>query len=128
MEVILRQAVEALGHPGDIVKVSAGYARNYLLPRGLLRGDAGKPESARAGGSASSRQRSSAALSARLATRRAVYSLFFRRASGRASIRLSDRIDIEHQLEGQGFSLEKRKSSGTTLFARGSKYHQLHAT
>ena len=35
MEVILRQAVEKLGHPGDIVKVSAGYARNYLLPRDL---------------------------------------------------------------------------------------------
>jgi large subunit ribosomal protein L9 len=35
MEVILRRAVEKLGHPGDIVKVSAGYARNYLLPRGV---------------------------------------------------------------------------------------------
>ena len=35
MEVILRQAVEKLGHPGDIVKVSAGYARNFLLPRGV---------------------------------------------------------------------------------------------
>jgi len=35
MEVILRQAVESLGHPGDIVKVSAGYARNYLIPRGM---------------------------------------------------------------------------------------------
>src|SRR5207237_7587160 len=35
MDVILRQAVEKLGHPGDIVKVSAGYARNYLLPRGF---------------------------------------------------------------------------------------------
>ena len=35
MEVILRQAVENLGHPGDIVKVSAGYGRNYLLPRGF---------------------------------------------------------------------------------------------
>jgi hypothetical protein len=34
MEVILRQAVDKLGHPGDIVKVSAGYARNFLLPRG----------------------------------------------------------------------------------------------
>ena len=29
MEVILRQAVDKLGHPGDIVKVSAGYARNF---------------------------------------------------------------------------------------------------
>lgn len=35
MEVILRQAIEKLGHPGDIVDVSNGYARNYLLPRGL---------------------------------------------------------------------------------------------
>lgn len=35
MEVILRQAVDKLGHPGDVVKVSAGYARNFLLPRGF---------------------------------------------------------------------------------------------
>ena len=35
MEVILRQAVENLGHPGDLVKVSTGFARNYLLPRGV---------------------------------------------------------------------------------------------
>ena len=35
MEVILRQAVEKLGQPGDVVKVSAGFARNYLLPRGI---------------------------------------------------------------------------------------------
>lgn len=35
MDVILRQAIENVGNPGDIVKVSNGYARNYLLPRGL---------------------------------------------------------------------------------------------
>ena len=35
MEVSLRQAIDNLGHPGDIVKVSPGYARNFLLPRGL---------------------------------------------------------------------------------------------
>jgi large subunit ribosomal protein L9 len=35
MEVILRQSIDQLGQPGDIVKVSAGYARNFLLPRGL---------------------------------------------------------------------------------------------
>ena len=35
MEVILRAAVEKLGHPGDVVKVSPGFARNYLLPRGI---------------------------------------------------------------------------------------------
>ena len=35
MEVILREDVQHLGHIGDIVKVRPGYARNYLLPRGL---------------------------------------------------------------------------------------------
>ena len=35
MEVILREHVDNLGRRGDIVKVAAGYARNYLLPRKL---------------------------------------------------------------------------------------------
>ena len=35
MEVILRQAVDNVGKPGDIVEVKDGFARNYLLPRGL---------------------------------------------------------------------------------------------
>jgi large subunit ribosomal protein L9 len=34
MEIILRQAIENLGHPGDVVTVKNGYARNFLLPRG----------------------------------------------------------------------------------------------
>jgi len=35
MEVILREHVDNLGRRGEIVKVAAGYARNYLLPRRL---------------------------------------------------------------------------------------------
>ena len=35
MEIILKQDVDKLGHRGQVVKVSAGYGRNYLLPRGL---------------------------------------------------------------------------------------------
>ena len=35
MEIILRQTVENLGHPGDVVTVKNGYARNFLLPRGF---------------------------------------------------------------------------------------------
>lgn len=34
-EVILRQEVVNLGHAGEIVDVAPGYARNFLLPRGL---------------------------------------------------------------------------------------------
>ncbi|HUL76122.1 MAG TPA: 50S ribosomal protein L9 [Vicinamibacteria bacterium] len=35
MELILRDDVDKLGHRGDVVKVKDGYARNFLLPRGL---------------------------------------------------------------------------------------------
>jgi large subunit ribosomal protein L9 len=35
MEVILREDVPHLGNIGDVVKVKPGFARNYLLPRGL---------------------------------------------------------------------------------------------
>jgi large subunit ribosomal protein L9 len=35
MEVILREPVQHLGVAGEVVKVKDGYARNYLLPKGL---------------------------------------------------------------------------------------------
>ena len=35
MQLILNEEVPNLGGPGDVVKVRAGYARNYLLPRKL---------------------------------------------------------------------------------------------
>lgn len=35
MELLLKQNIEHLGRIGDVVKVKSGYARNYLLPRGL---------------------------------------------------------------------------------------------
>lgn len=35
MKVILRQEVDNLGAMGDVVTVKDGYARNFLIPRGL---------------------------------------------------------------------------------------------
>ena len=35
MEVILREDIKTLGKAGDLVKVKPGYARNFLLPKGL---------------------------------------------------------------------------------------------
>jgi large subunit ribosomal protein L9 len=35
MEVVLREDVDKLGLRGEVVNVARGYARNYLLPRGL---------------------------------------------------------------------------------------------
>lgn len=35
MKVILKENIDTLGHIGDIIKVAPGYARNYLIPKGL---------------------------------------------------------------------------------------------
>jgi large subunit ribosomal protein L9 len=35
MEVILRDDIKTLGKAGDLVRVKPGYARNFLLPKGL---------------------------------------------------------------------------------------------
>jgi len=35
MRVVLRADIDTLGHKGDLLEVADGYARNYLVPRGL---------------------------------------------------------------------------------------------
>jgi large subunit ribosomal protein L9 len=35
MKIILQKEVDKLGGPGDLVSVADGYARNFLIPRGL---------------------------------------------------------------------------------------------
>ncbi len=35
MKIILQKPVDRLGDAGEVVQVAAGYARNYLFPRGL---------------------------------------------------------------------------------------------
>jgi len=35
MKVILKEAVKDLGEMGELVEVKRGYARNYLIPRGM---------------------------------------------------------------------------------------------
>ena len=42
MKIVLRSDVEHVGQKGDIVDVADGYARNFLVPRGLaLRANSG---------------------------------------------------------------------------------------
>lgn len=35
MEILLKQHIEHVGRTGDVVDVKPGYARNFLLPRGM---------------------------------------------------------------------------------------------
>ena len=35
MRIILKEDIEKLGNKGDIIEVADGYARNYLIPKGL---------------------------------------------------------------------------------------------
>ena len=113
MEVILRQAVDKLGHPGDIVKVSTGYARNFLLPRGVAyEATAGNKKRI-----AQEKERLEAAENARVATAQA-YASKLEQVSLTFSARVGEEgklfgsvtsADIQHQLETQGFpEVEKR--------------------
>ncbi len=55
MKVILRSDVDKLGRKGDVVTVADGFARNYLVPKGLAM-KAGRGEAAQAGAMRRSRE------------------------------------------------------------------------
>ena len=113
MEVILRQAVENLGKPGDVVKVSNGYARNFLLPRGVAfeatPGNLKRIQLERNRLEAAENERRQTAQ--QLAEKMEQVQLTF-------SARVGDEgklfgsvtsADIAQQLEAQGFHVEKRQ-------------------
>jgi large subunit ribosomal protein L9 len=113
MEVILRQAVENLGHPGDIVDVSAGFGRNYLLPRGLAyaatTGNKKRIEQEKQRLDAAENSRRAQAQE--VADKLAQVSLTFSARVGEEGKLFGSvtATDIAHQLEGQGFTIEKRQ-------------------
>jgi large subunit ribosomal protein L9 len=113
MEIILRQSIENLGKPGDIVKVSPGYARNYLLPRGLAYeatpGNRKRIAMEKERLEAAEQERIKAAQA--LAERLESVQLTFSARVGEeeklfGSVTASD---IAHQLEAQGFDVEKKQ-------------------
>ncbi len=113
MEVILRQAIDNLGHPGDLVKVSPGYARNFLLPRGLAYeatpGNVKRIAQERARLEAAEGERRSAAEG--VAKRLEEVSITFAARVGEEG-KLFGSVtpaDIAAQLAAQGFEIEKRQ-------------------
>ena len=113
MEVILRQTIENLGNPGDVVTVKSGYARNYLLPRGFAY--AATPgnlkriaqEKARLEAAEAERRQAAEGLAKKLDE---VQLTFSARVGEEGKLFGSvTAADIQQQLEAQGFSIEKRQ-------------------
>ncbi|HEY6395316.1 MAG TPA: 50S ribosomal protein L9 [Candidatus Binataceae bacterium] len=113
VQVILNEDVPNLGRPGDVVKVRAGFARNYLLPRklaveanpknlrafehqkriGMMRRETKKSEAA-------SLKRRLEAISLTLAARAGEEGKLFGSVTN---------IDIERELRQRGFVIERRR-------------------
>src|SRR3954464_2146308 len=113
MEIILRQGVENLGGPGDVVNVKAGYARNYLLPHGLAYeatpGNLKRIQQERDRLEAAENERRNAAST--IAERLEQVALPFSARVGEEGKLFGSvtSADIAQQLEAQGFHLEKRQ-------------------
>lgn len=112
MEIILRQAVENLGHPGDVVTVKNGYARNFLLPRGFAYeatpGNLKRiaAERSRLEAAENERRESASTLARRLEE---VQLTFSARVGEEGKLFGSvTSADIAEQLATQGFHIEKR--------------------
>ena len=113
MEIILRQAVENLGKPGDVVNVKSGYARNYLLPHGLAYeatpGNLKRIQQERDRLEAAENERRAGAQG--IAEKLEQVSLTFSARVGEEGKLFGSvtATDIAQQLETQGFHIEKRQ-------------------
>lgn len=113
MEIILRQAIENLGKTGDVVKVKAGYARNYLLPHGLAYeatpGNLKRIQQERDRLEAAENERRQAASG--IAEKLEQVSLTFSARVGEEGKLFGSvtAADVAQQLEAQGFHIEKRQ-------------------
>ena len=113
MEVILRNAIDKLGHPGDVVEVSAGYARNFLLPRGFAfaatEGNKKRIAQEKTRLEAAENERRDAATT--IAEKLGEVSVTFSARVGEEGKLFGSvtTADIAHQLEAQGFHVEKRQ-------------------
>ncbi len=113
IELILRENVTSLGKTGDLVRVKPGYARNFLLPRGLAfeATEGNKKRIAAESKARSAKDATERAEAEALAARIGAVTLAFTAKAGEdgklfGSVTASD---IAEQLEGHGFTIDKRK-------------------
>ena len=113
MEVILREDVEHLGRAGEIVAVKNGYARNYLIPRGLAySATAGnrkriETEHKRQADRAAADRTTAEALMAKLADVSLTFSV--KTAEGEKLFGSITAQDIADRLRERGYDIDKRR-------------------
>lgn len=111
--ILLREDVDALGGRGEIVKVRAGYARNYLLPQGLAtlatKGNVKQIEQERAALlKRASEERATAELQKE---QMGVIELAFERKAGEGGTLFGSvtSMDIAEALQAKGYEIDRRK-------------------
>ena len=113
MELILRDEVDNLGGRGDIVKVKAGYGRNFLLPRKLAvpltEGNKKVVEQQRL--AHAKRDAKDKADAETLAAALGQVTLSFTRKAGEAGALFGSvtSIDVAEALAQKGYNIERRK-------------------
>jgi large subunit ribosomal protein L9 len=113
MEVILREHVDNLGRRGDVVKVAAGYARNYLLPRNLALAvtEANKRQIERERKNAEARELEEKSQAEAFAARLADVEIAIARRVGENDTLYGSvtTADIAAALAAKGFEIDRRK-------------------
>ena len=112
-QVLLREDIDNLGARGEIVRVKAGYARNYLLPRKLAVEATASNVKQNEGERAAlfkreAKERSSAEGQADQLKN---LTLKFERKVGEAGVLYGSvtSMDIAHELKEQGYEMDRRK-------------------
>jgi large subunit ribosomal protein L9 len=112
-QVLLREDIDNLGARGEIVRVKAGYARNYLLPRNLAveatANNVRQIEGEKAAlAKREAKERSTAELQASQLQK---LTLKFERKVGEAGVLYGSvtSMDIAHALQEQGYEIDRRK-------------------
>src|SRR6266542_3018582 len=112
-QVLLREDIDKLGARGEVVRVKAGYARNYLLPRKLAveatSNNVRQIEGERAAlVKRETKERSTAELQAEQLRN---LTLSFERKVGEAGVLYGSvtSMDIAHALHEQGYEIDRRK-------------------
>ncbi len=112
-QVLLREDIDNLGARGEIVRVKAGYARNYLLPRNLaVEATANNVRQIEGEKAALAKREAKERGTAELqASQLQKLTLKFERKVGEAGVLYGSvtSMDIAHELKEQGYEIDRRK-------------------